>query len=157
MDLTDQQWQLIKPLLPPPPEPGGRGRPPLDSRRVLNGILWKLRNAAPWRDIPPRYASHQACYLYYRRWKRSGLLQEIIRVLFQDLKVRGSFNLPDAIQKEVYHLRKTAGRSQIYIHAGYIEDWRVSTAMIDHQNIRQWLGSPDNRYWKYLKPAWQPG
>lgn len=154
MDLTDQQWQLIQPLLPPPPEPGARGRPPLDSRLVLGGILWKFRHAAPWRDVPSRYASHQACYHHYRRWKRSGLLEEIIRVLFQDLRVRGGFNLMDAILEGVFILREEGGRSQIYVCAGHLDDWRVSTAMIDYQNIRLWLLRRYGRHWEYLKPAW---
>jgi len=151
MDLTDQQWQLIQPLLPPPPELGGRGRPTLDQRLVLDGILWKLKCAAPWREIPPRYASHQACYHHYRRWKTSGLLKKILQVLKQDLIVRGGFSLSDAISKGVYLIRRRGDRFQIYVHAGYIDDWRVSTAMIDHQNIRLWLGDMDDRYWKFLR------
>lgn len=151
MDLTDQQWQLVQPLLPPTPEPGGRGRPPLDQRLVLNGVLWKLRHAAQWREIPPRYASHQACYHHYRRWKRSGLIKQIIRVLFQDLMGRGGFNIPDAIRKGIYILRRQGRRSQIYVHAGYLDDWRVSTALIDHQNLRRWLSSTNDRYWELLE------
>src|SRR5258708_15820661 len=43
MDLTEAQWQVLKPLLTPKRRPDGRGRPWRDARAVLNGILWVLR------------------------------------------------------------------------------------------------------------------
>ena len=50
-DLTDYEWSVIQPLLPNKP----RGVPPVDDRRVLNGIFWRPRTGAPWADIPSRY------------------------------------------------------------------------------------------------------
>jgi transposase len=56
VDLTDEQWEILKPLIPDPPRRAdGRGRPWRDPRDVLNGILWVLRTGAPWRDLPERY------------------------------------------------------------------------------------------------------
>jgi transposase len=56
MDLTDEQWEVLEPLiLDPARRPDGRGRPWRDSRDVLNGILWVLRTGAPWHDLPERY------------------------------------------------------------------------------------------------------
>jgi transposase len=47
MDLTDDQWLIIQPLVPDPPRrPDGRGRPWKDARDVMNGILWILRTGA---------------------------------------------------------------------------------------------------------------
>ena len=50
-ELSDEEWSIIQPLLPNKP----RGVPRVDDRRVLNGILWRFRTGAPWRDIPERY------------------------------------------------------------------------------------------------------
>src|ERR671916_1798533 len=51
LDLTDEQWEVLMPLLPDPPRRAdGKGRPWRDPRNVLNGILWVLRTGAPWRD-----------------------------------------------------------------------------------------------------------
>ncbi|HSL35293.1 MAG TPA: transposase [Arthrobacter sp.] len=50
-DMTDFEWSAIGPLLPNKP----RGVPRVDDRRVLNGILWRFRTGAPWRDVPERY------------------------------------------------------------------------------------------------------
>ena len=55
MDLTEAQWQVLKPLLTPKRRPDGRGRPGHDTRAVVNGILWILRTGAPWHDLPDRY------------------------------------------------------------------------------------------------------
>jgi transposase len=49
-ELTDYEWAAIKPLLPNKP----RGVPPVNDRRVLNGILWVLRSGAPWRESDQR-------------------------------------------------------------------------------------------------------
>ena len=56
-DLTDFEWSMIQPLLPNKP----RGVPRVDDWRVLNGIFWRLRTGAPWKDIPERYGPHTTC------------------------------------------------------------------------------------------------
>jgi transposase len=56
-DLTDFEWPVISPRLPNKP----RGVARVDDRRVLNGIFWRLRTAAPWADIPERYGPHTTC------------------------------------------------------------------------------------------------
>src|SRR5215218_10130371 len=52
-DLTDAEWELVGPLLPP--ERGRPGRPGHDNRRILDGILWRAREGARWRAVPERY------------------------------------------------------------------------------------------------------
>ena len=52
-DLTKAQWERLQPLLPPQKPP--TGRPAVDHRRVLKGLLWILRTGAPWHDLPERY------------------------------------------------------------------------------------------------------
>ncbi len=103
MDLTDEQWALIQPLIPPT-SPHSRGRPPADPRATLNGILWKLRLGATWYNLPPyagdRYPSWQTCYHRYRRWQPSGLMEQIFRLLYQDLRDRAGLDLFQALQVE---------------------------------------------------------
>jgi len=61
MDLTDEQWAVLEPLIPTPPRRAdGKGRPWRDPRDILNGILWIfLRTGAPWHDLPERYPPYQ--------------------------------------------------------------------------------------------------
>ena len=53
-DLTDAERAVIEPLLPT----DVRGKERVDDRRVLDGIVWRLRTGAPWADIPARYGPH---------------------------------------------------------------------------------------------------
>jgi transposase len=74
-EVTDKAWEQIAPLLP---ENGGRGGQWQDHRRVVNGILWKLRTAAPWRDLPSRYGPWQTCYERFVRWRRDGTWDRLL-------------------------------------------------------------------------------
>jgi transposase len=53
-EITDKAWERMAPLLP---ENGQRGGQWQDHRKVVNGIFWKLRTGAPWRDLPERYGA----------------------------------------------------------------------------------------------------
>ncbi len=78
-DLTDEQWALLEPLLPV-----GRkcGRPPLHAkRRLIDGIRWRTRAGAPWRDVPSWYAPWQCVYWLFRRWQLDGVWAAILTAL----------------------------------------------------------------------------
>jgi transposase len=57
-ELTDAAWAQLEALLP---RNGARGGQWKGHRAVINGILWKLRTGAPWRDVPARYGPYQTC------------------------------------------------------------------------------------------------
>jgi transposase len=78
-DLTDEQWAVLEPLLPVPSRPG---RPSLWSKRqLIDGIRWRVRTGAPWRDMPAGYGSWAAAYGLFRRWQRAGVWQQILTAL----------------------------------------------------------------------------
>ncbi|MCO6721407.1 transposase, partial [Streptomyces sp. Vc714c-19] len=58
-DLTNREWSLLGPHLPPS---GGRGGRWNDHRTVVNGILFRIRTGVPWRDLPERYGSWKTVY-----------------------------------------------------------------------------------------------
>lgn len=96
MDLTDEQWEMITPLIPQPPKRrDGRGRPRRDNREVLNGILWIMRSGAQWRDMPERYPPYQTCQRRFQEWVRSGTFELILRTLVKDRKERGDLDLTE--------------------------------------------------------------
>lgn len=76
--LTDSQWKKIEFFFPARRR---RGRPPLNSRVVLNGILWILRSGARWRDLPECYGNWNSVYHKFRQWIRVGLFEKILRAL----------------------------------------------------------------------------
>lgn len=78
-DLTDAQWAVLEPLLPVGKKPG---RPPKwTKRQLIDGIRWRVRVGAPWRDIPPGYGPWQTVYGLFRRWQRTGVWQRILAAL----------------------------------------------------------------------------
>lgn len=97
MELTNNQWDLIKDLLPPLRWKQGRpGRPPQDNRNILNGILWILRTDAPWKDLPDRYPPYQTCHRRFQFWVKSGTFKTILTALAMDLQKRGKIDLTEA-------------------------------------------------------------
>ncbi|WP_078956832.1 IS5 family transposase [Streptomyces iranensis] len=67
-DLSDGQWAVLEPLLPV----AGLGRPSLGRRKLIDGIRWRVRTGAPWRDLPAEYGPWQTVYGLFRRWQRNG-------------------------------------------------------------------------------------
>jgi hypothetical protein len=80
--LTEAEWERVRPLLPPQQPRVGRRRH--DHRTVLGGILWVLRSAAPWREMPARFGKPNSVYVRYRLWRQQGLWPQIIEALGPD-------------------------------------------------------------------------
>ena len=78
-DLTDAEWGLVGPLLPP--ERGRPGQPALDNRTVLNGILWRAREGARWRAVPERYGKWDTVWRRFARWRDLGLFEALFAAL----------------------------------------------------------------------------
>jgi transposase len=74
-ELTRPAWERIAPLLP---RTDGRGRPWLDHRQVISGVLWRLRTGTPRRDVPDRYGPWQTIYERFARWETDGPLAELL-------------------------------------------------------------------------------
>ena len=83
--LTDAQWLLIADVFPQPePSPAG-GRPPIEPRPCLEGVLWILTSGARWQDLPARDPSPSTCWRRHRDWTRSGVFLEAWKRLLGQL------------------------------------------------------------------------
>lgn len=89
-ELTDAQWELIQPLLPP--QRPSTGRPALDYWLIVNAILWLTRTGAPWRDLPERYGSWKKVYSRFRRWSEQGIWDQVLDALLEEDQRRGDLN-----------------------------------------------------------------
>lgn len=84
-DLSDDEWALVEPLLPPP-RPRGR-RPSADLREVLNAILYVLTQGCTWRSLPHDFPPRATVYAYFERWRddatetRPSTFERIYRAL----------------------------------------------------------------------------
>jgi predicted DNA-binding transcriptional regulator YafY len=74
IEVTNAQWRLIKPLLP---AQAWTGRPRIDDRKIINGILCVLRSNIRWNKIPPKYGVSSTCFARLQKWKQLGIWDRI--------------------------------------------------------------------------------
>jgi putative transposase len=85
-DLTDAEWDLIEPLLPPPAH---TGRPRLHTwRTVLNAIFYQLRTGGAWRFLPQEWPPWQTVFHYFRRFRVNGTWERVHATLREQLRVQ---------------------------------------------------------------------
>lgn len=89
-EVTDEQWELIYPILPK--RTAKTGRRPSDPRVMLNGILWILRTGSPWRDLPERFGPWQTVYDHFSNWRNKGVYDRILEALHIRLDADGAID-----------------------------------------------------------------
>lgn len=97
--MSNAQWALLEPLLPPPGNTGGRGgRPEKHPRRlILDAIFYVARGAIAWRQLPSDFPPAKTVYDVFRRWAKSGVWQHIHDAVRDRARVRaGRTPLPSA-------------------------------------------------------------
>jgi putative transposase len=85
-DLTDVEWALLEPLIPPG-KPGGRPRQ-VDMRGVLNGIFYVLRSGCAWRMLPRDYPARSTVYGYFALFRDEGAWEQVMAVLRERSRVQ---------------------------------------------------------------------
>src|SRR3954466_9349252 len=89
-ELSDVEWERLAPLLPPQrPKVGG---PNKAHRGVVNGILWKLRTGAPWRDLPERYGPWASVHTRFRRWRLAGVWDRVLAAVQTEADAEGKLD-----------------------------------------------------------------
>ena len=78
-DLSDSQWSIIQPLIPPAKPGAPKGHPPrsLDMRQVINAVLYVVVGGIQWRMLPQEYPNGKSVYHYFRLWRKTGVWQRI--------------------------------------------------------------------------------
>ncbi|MBO2455948.1 IS5 family transposase [Actinomadura barringtoniae] len=127
-DLTEEQWARLEPLLPVPRR---QGRPSVwTKRQLIDGIRWRVRVGAPWRDVPECYGSWQAVYGLFRRWQRAGVWQQIVTGLQAVADAHGLITWEVGVDSTVcrahQHAAGAARRAQLESPGG------VATEPADH-------------------------
>jgi len=131
MDVTDEQWAVLAPLLAPPTRADGRGRPWRDPRDVLNGVLWILRTGAPWKDLPDRYPPYQTCHRRFQAWVRDGTLEQVLATLATDLQERGGIDVSECFVDGTFvGAKKGADAWARPSGARVRSSWRWQTVMV---------------------------
>ena len=84
-DLSEAQWRLLKPLIPPP-KPGGRPAKYFWCE-IVNALLYVLRTGCPWRLLPHDFPPWKSVYGYFSKWREDGTLEAIHYRLFVCLRL----------------------------------------------------------------------
>ena len=74
--LTDEQMARLEPFFPK-----SHGKPRVDDRRVLSGIIFVNRNGLRWRDAPAAYGPHKTLYNRWKRWSDAGVFVRMMEGL----------------------------------------------------------------------------
>jgi transposase len=94
-DLTDQEWAILEPLLPPA-KPGGRPRT-TDRRQVINAILYLDRTGGQWRALPHDFPPWATVWSYFRTWRTDGTWERLHTTLREQSRLkRGRQSTPSA-------------------------------------------------------------
>jgi len=89
-NLTDKQWDMLRPLIP---LPSLEGRPATVQRReIVNAILYILRSGCPWRLLPHEFSVWGTVYYYLRRWQREGVWEQILKTLRMQVRMKEGRN-----------------------------------------------------------------
>jgi len=132
MELTDAQWELLKPLVEPGTPKKRRGRPWRETREVLEGVLWILRTGAQWSELPrDKFPPYQTCHRRFQQWVRAGTLVKVLRRLAEDLLARGQLDLGETfIDASFSGAKKGAVLLVQHAAAKGARSWQSRTAMV---------------------------
>jgi transposase len=98
--LAEELWIEIEPLLPPPPEPSSKGgRPPVDNKAALRGIIFVLRSGIPWQMLPTEafQVSGSSCWRRFSEWTAAGIWPQLHGRLLNRLGRLGGVNVENAV------------------------------------------------------------
>jgi transposase len=91
--VSDELWALVEPLIPqrPPAVHGRTGRPRVDDRAALEGILFVLETGIPWKRLPTElgFGSGITCWRRLRAWQQAGVWDRLHRAVLDRLGQQG--------------------------------------------------------------------
>jgi len=80
--LTDQEWEILEPLLAEILPQKKQTRPPnWTKRELLDGIFYQLKNGCNWEDLPLDLPPYSTVYWHYKQWRKAGSIEKLMNVL----------------------------------------------------------------------------
>jgi len=110
-ELSDEQWEFIKPHIPPQPV---LGRKRADDRKTINGILYVLNTGCRWHDMPRRYEAYQTAWRRLKRWSKEGVWNRILAAAQERAYKVGQIDLEIvAVDSTLIDSKKVANQQSI--------------------------------------------
>ncbi|MEM9537687.1 MAG: transposase [Cyanobacteria bacterium P01_E01_bin.45] len=87
--LSDQEWEVLAPMLPNILPQKKRTRPPRwSTREILDGIFYQLKNGCNWADLPNDLPPYSTVYWHYKQWREAGAIEALMTVLHEQVRVQ---------------------------------------------------------------------
>src|SRR5271166_1733645 len=144
--LPDELWVLIQPLIPPhPPQPEG-GRPFLDDRKVLTGIIFILKTGLPWEDLPQEMGCGcgMTCWNRLRDWQAAGVWDQIHQILLNHLRSADRIDFERFIV-DTSHVRAVGGLKKPVPAPSIARNWAANTRFSPTVKACPWSSIPSRR------------
>ncbi len=87
--LTDEEWEFIKPYLPI----GRFGPYPERLRQQFEGVIWRFRTGGQWREIPREFGAWQTVHNRFRQWRDAGVFEALLEGVIAEAARRGEVDL----------------------------------------------------------------
>ncbi len=116
--VSDELWKQIEPLLPPAPPPSSKGgRPPVENREALTGIVFVLRTGIPWQALPKEMncGSGSTCWRRFTLWTQLEVWSKLHALLLTALGKAGAVHLERAVIDSASVRAVFGGRTRVPI------------------------------------------
>jgi transposase len=118
-EISDADWAVLEPLLP---KAKATGRPLADHRKVVEGIAWRFRTGAPWRDVPERFGNWNTIYCKFNDWSVDGTWLRLLTAVQARADAAGDLDWVAAIDSTIARVhqhgatlaRDTGGRTELH-------------------------------------------
>lgn len=104
-DLTDMEWERLRPFLPVSNGRCGRWR---DHRQVIDGILHRVRTGVQWRDLPERYGPWKTVYERHRLWSADGTWERLLQQIQAAADAAGEIDWDIAVDSTIVRAHQHA-------------------------------------------------